>query len=219
VVALGAVGFIFTIVFLLFSYSLSGYKLLDLRQGVQGDALKARASLEHDFTLSHFDSAGAAERTLNNQLGGPRRDAVCLLSISHWNDPARFDSMGLPLWDRYIVYYADTDREQGRLTRLELTPDPAPAPGQSLRIAPLSTGDLATIEDGPPDGFMITNRQTILEDLTQLEIQVDIPTQTVSVSLASRRQDGGARTGGARRIDEGMEAVFDFDPINTSPRL
>lgn len=217
-VALGALGVIFGTVFLLFSYSLHGHRLLDARQGVQGDALKARANLENDFLQSHFDSVGVCRRTLNNQLEGSRRDVVCMLDLSNWNDPSLFDEYGLPLWDRYVVYFATSDQEQGRLIRLELTPDPSPAPGAGLPIAPLPTLVLAGIEFGPGSGLRVLNRQTILDHLETFAVTSDIATQLVSVELRNRRQDG-ARTGVTRPIDEAMEAVFEFDPLNTSPRL
>jgi hypothetical protein len=64
----------------------------------------------------------------------------------------------------------------------------------------------------------VLNRQTILDHLETFAVTSDIATQLVSVELRNRRQDG-ARTGVTRPIDEAMEAVFEFDPLNTSPRL
>ena len=219
IVATASMAFIFGIVFLLFSYAVNGYRLLDVRQGMQGNALKARNSLERDFSLSHYDSTESSECHLGNDLAGARRDAVCMLGLSNWNDADRFSDLGYPRWDRFIVYYATTTEEAGRLIRLELKPVTIADPAQGLRIAPLSVTFLAGLEaGGPGSDWIVVNRQTIMDKLDVFEAQCDDTTQTVSVRLTGSQTDA-LRPGGMKRIDEGMEAVFRFDPMNTSPRL
>jgi hypothetical protein len=214
IVSMAAVGFVFGIVFLLFSYGVGGYALLDARQGVQGDALKARTQLERDFSLSHFDSVGVVQ----GNFEGFERDIVCCLGLSDWNDPARFSDNGLPLWDRYIVYYATADQGSGSLMRAELAPE-VPEGLECLRITPLPAGLLGAVGlDVPPADLALIGRQKVTDDLQEFSCSTDPSLQVVSVRLAGRRVSG-ARPGGAKRTDEGFEAVFELDPLNTSPKL
>lgn len=213
-VSIASLAFIFGIVFLLFSYSVGGYALLDARQGVQGDALKARTQLQQDFSLTHFDSVGVIRR----DLGGKRRDTICCLSVSNWNEAGRFANNGLPLWDRVVVYYATTDSAGGRLIRAYLAPDP-PAELGFLRIAPLAGNLLDAVGQGlSPDDARVLQRTQVVDGVEEFRCETDAAYQVVRITMSGHRVSG-QKADGAARTDERFQAVFELDPLNTSPRL
>lgn len=215
VVSTAVLAFIFGIVFLLFSYALNGYAALDARQGVQGAALKARVTMERDFSLSHFLSMGTVDRDFE----GHERDIVCMLGLSNWSDEGAFASNGLPRWDRQIVYYAHADREDGRLMRAVLAPDTPPGL-DCLRIAPVAAGLLGQVDQAvPPGELAMIERQQVVDGVQEFSCRSDPAYQLVEVRLSLRRVSGLRGGEGVARTEETMEAVFQFDPLNTSPRL
>lgn len=215
VVSTAVLAFIFGIVFLLFSYGLSGYAQLEARQGVQGDALKARIQLERDLSLTHFGSVGV----VNRDVGGRERDILCLLGMSDWNDESRFENNGLPSWDRYIVFYATDDQESGRLMRAVLAPEP-PTGLDYLRIGPVDLGLLGQIDQATVPGDLdMVERLQVVDGIQEFSCEPDEAHQVISVTLSGRRVGGRKSSEGVARTDEVFQAVFEFDPLNTSPRL
>lgn len=213
-VSIASLAFIFGIVFLLFSYSVGGVAMLNARQGVQGDALKARIQLQQDFSLTHFDSVGVIRR----DLGGKRRDVICCLSLSNWNDPTLFANNGLPLWDRMVAYYATTEAEGGRLIRAFLAPDP-PSDLGFLRIAPLASNLLDAVAQGSsPDDAQVLQRTQVVDGVEEFRCETDAASQIVRITAIGHRVSG-QKADGVARTDERFEAVFELDPLNTSPRL
>jgi hypothetical protein len=155
---------------------------------------------------------------VEREFAGKQRDIICMLGLSNWSDDARFAANGLPLWDRYVVYYATDDAESGKLMRAELAPD-FPTGQDCLRIAPFNLGLLGAVgQPIPPDELALIGRQQVVDHLEEFSCDRDDAYQVVRVSLSGRRVSG-AKADGIARTDEEFEAVFEFDPLNTSPRL
>ena len=214
VVSMAALAFIFAIVFLLFTYGHNGYAALNARQGVQASALKARLSLERDLGLSHFDSVGVVNRV----EAGEERDIACLLALSNWNDDSLFAANGFPKWDREVVYYA-TLEPRGRLMRAVLEP-PIPSGLSCLRIAPMDADLLSTVEqDSPPSELCLAERQEVIRGVREFSVTADETHQLITVRLLVRDVSGRRPGQGSARVEEDFEAVFQLDPLNTSPRF
>lgn len=207
--------FIFGIVFLLFSYGHQGYDLLDTRQGVQVGTLAAKSSLAQDFSYSHFDSVAVVEGSLDEK----RRDVVCALALSNWNDAANFTPVGAPQWDRFVVYHVSS-QESGALIRTEL--DAKPLLGDlTFGVHPLPPGPMGLMgQSSLPAEFEphLLNRRLIVGDVKEFACKVDETRQLLQIRLKLFAQSGVSPTG-AKRVKEGAEAVFEFDPVNTFPKL
>jgi hypothetical protein len=141
-----------------------------------------------------------------------------MLGLSNWSNDALFAANGLPLWDRYVVYYASDDSESARMMRAELAP-PFPTGQDCLRIAPFNLGLLASVgQPIPPDDLALIGRQQVVDHLDEFRVERDDAYQVIRVNLSGRRVSG-RKADGVARTDEEFEAVFEFDPLNTSPRL
>ena len=116
--------------------------------------------------------------------------------------------MGLPLWDRHVIYRASTDiASTGGLERLNVAPD-LPLP---YRIRPLE--GFATITD---EG--VVNRQLLTSLLRSFECQVDPAMQ--QVRLAFELEAVGAKRGlDQTKVKERFQAEFQWLPSNTVPRF
>lgn len=214
VVSVTALTFIFGIVFLLLSYGVGGFSLLQTRQSLQSSALRCRLRLERDLGLSHYDSLATLQRGSANS-----EDALGMLGLSSWNLESSYSSDGLPLWNRQIVYSAERS-PAGKLSLLRTEFEPAPPAGYTyLPVRPIPREILSAAGTlSPPSALGLVRRETMVEELEGFKCQLDASRQLAQITLR-QRQSGGVRPAGSQRTEETFEAVFEIDPLNTSPRL
>ena len=214
VVSLAALTFVFGIVFLLLSYGVGGFSLLQTRQSLQSNALRCRLRLERDLGLSHFDSLSTLQRGTAHS-----EDALGMLGLSSWNSESSYSSDGLPLWNRQIVYSAEPGLG-GKLSLIRTEFEPAPPSGYSyLPVRPVGNQVLSAAgTTSPPSALGLVRRETMIEDLEDFECHLDSSRQLALVTL-KQRQSGAKRPAGSQKTEETFEAVFEIDPLNTSPRL
>lgn len=192
--------------FALFTRGYQAFHFLSARQGVQGEALRLKSVLQADLANTHFRSIGVEARQTTLEGQSLPRDQVCCLSLRDWQDPASYaDDLGLPLWDRYVLY--QTSLEQTTLTRLTVEP-PDPIP---YRLRPLAGFGGITNEN-------VVARSLLSSQVRSFRCQLDRALQEVSVTFVLQSQ-GGQRGLDASTRNDTLEAQLRWTPSNTVPRL
>ncbi len=184
-----------------------------LRQGLQGDTQKLAVLLGRDVRLTDYHSAFIVPRTYITADGDSvQRDGLAIAALSDWQDPNRFDPVtGLPLWDRYVVYYATDDADSGALIRQVIDPGaptngvPYFALGSNLLTDPtLNSGHFA---------------HTVISDqVHHFELSLSDSSASLEVRLVLRRA-GARRAGSGEVVDEALESEFSLTARNTFPKL
>lgn len=214
VVSMATLALVLIGVFVLFNFSARGFQLINTRQDVQNEVLKARQWLERDFTLTHLGSVGVKERTVSPDGITHSRDAVCLLSVSDWQQDSNFFSLtGLPRWNQYVVYYATRD-EPSRLMRSVIVPENPPPP---LKVRPFPRMMGGTDPENFPPAEVIQSQQ-VANNVLEFECRLDLAGQSLIQNLKVRRREGYSGMGN-KKTDEVLEATFRWDPINTTPKI
>ena len=195
----------------LFIFSLNGFKQAGARQGTQAQILSVRVSLANDLPLSNFRGAVVQERTKAVAGENVRRDGLSIVSMSDWDDVSLYDAAGLPRWDRHVVYYA-TLEDSGRLIRqlyqnTAIAPAPVPFLGLSSRLS-----------DNPASNADSLRFRVVASGVHSWECEADVQKQAIVQTLKIRKTSG--RSGlGAKSIDEVQEALFNWELVNTTPKL
>ncbi len=210
--------FVFTIVVLLvFSIFISGHRLYHqatLRQGLQGDARRFISLLQHDMSLTDFNTVSTVSRIITLHSTPYHRDALAVGSLSDWNNPSNFTPLNLPRWDSYIVYYATTG-ENGLLIRQEIRPTPVPMPdGFKTPYSVLSSN----ISDTPTANADVFKTSILSRSVLDFKVEPQAPDQAVKITLKLRRR-GGKRAGTYKQVDETFEVRVLSKAENTWPRL
>ena len=195
----------------------------NLRSNLQSGAARVILSLENDLRRSNYSSITMISRSVTFSGQTYRRDAICLVGVANWADPASFNTQfGFPNFDRYIIYYATTNAEGGRLIRslVNTTADPLGGTQSflgitekanfnndpSLNVAPTASdpGQLAyTLLSDDVRNFVVSDGSTV---------------QSIKASLTLFREGVLSPTGGQKRVDQSFQMDIDLSPQNTYPR-
>jgi hypothetical protein len=197
-------------VFGLFTRGYQSFHFLQTRQSLQGEFLRIKSILQADFGRTHLRSIGIDPRTINVDGESLRRDQACCLILEDWASSDSYSpDMGLPLWDRHVIYRASTDTAStGSLERLNVAPPDLPLP---YRIRPLE-GFATIVDEG------VVNRQLLTSLIRSFECQVDPAMQ--QVRLAFELEGVGSKRGlDQTKVKERFQAEFQWLPSNTVPRF
>ena len=146
---------------------------------------------------------------------GKNRDALAMSTLDDWDAPANYDPLTLrPVWNRYIVWYANLSSPTGALYRQLVDP---PLPGSGGFITPY--GDLGSNinEDPALNGDVIYTR-IMSEDVIDFTVNLRFENGTIETIL-QLRAEGIQRPGTQDRTEENLQVRFTFQPKNTWPRI
>lgn len=192
-----------------------GFHQVIYRQGAQSDIRRIMAALQRDLASTHHRSIALADR---ESPAGYARDAICMVSLSNWNEPANFDEYLRPRWDSYVIYYATREQEGpnevGRLIResVEVT-DPT-------LVGPFEFWDFpgGHLVEGTPLQTTRVSSQVVSDRLWKLELENDLIGQSVSLRVALRNPPQVRATGAEREMHT-MEVLLKVKPANTWPQI
>jgi prepilin-type N-terminal cleavage/methylation domain-containing protein len=177
------------VTFGLFQWGSRHSALAAMRQGLQSDAHRIFASVDGALFAAPRETLDVLQRS----AGGRRRDALCAAALSDWADAALYDPVtGLPLWDRYVVFYATQADPLGSLLRLQL--DPGTPCAQPYPAFP---GTL--LSEAVPSATPLISRVQLLASERVADFRLERGADTLRVSL--RLQSGSVAPGPSRRTE------------------
>ncbi len=197
---------------LVFTFDTRSFQQGVVRLGSIGEVQTITRTLGRDLTLSHFNSVQFSPRTTTVAGIAERRDGLSLAALSDWQEPANFNPVGLPNWNRWVVIYANRD-EKGSFFRLEraaTAPLPIPAP---MDLAELNTHLLETLTSGS-ENLRVTTLSTQIK-----AFQVDTDPYTRLVRLNVTLQDQSRRGSSGVAISESIQIVVEKAPRNSFAEL
>lgn len=180
-----------------------------LRQGIEGDARRIAARLRQDLATTDFRTVSSVTRTVATD----RRDGLAMAALSDWNEPTKFDAIGLPKWDRYKVYYA-TQESPGRLIRQEVNPSGMPTDGWVAPYANLSLN----LQDNPQLNLSVLNSNSLSDIVVRFTAEPDFADNTVTVNCRLRKI-GPQKAQTLQRADENLEFRLLLKARNTWPDI
>lgn len=198
-------------VFSLFEFGTQSFRLSALRQDLQTTSRQILTRIEQEIRLTNLESMSVADdaaRRIVVDGAVTRRHALCLATLSDWNDLTLFDAnSGMPLWNRYTLYYATLENPQGRLLRVELDTG-APAAGPWAAFAGLPLPDALPVS--PFAGATVKRAQSLTSEVLEFALTPD--DKAMGCTLKLRRQETTKFAG-----QKGRDEVFQLD-IKTRPR-
>lgn len=133
VVAMALLGALTIALFEAFDYGATSFRRAAAKQDSQSAIRAVYVGLRDDLRRSHFSTITVSDRAAMIDGQEISRDAICLGSLKDWSSDDSFDEVnGLPMWDRYHLYYGTNE---GRLIRSNIDPDRpdySPAPFADL---------------------------------------------------------------------------------------
>ena len=209
--------------FAIFEFGSRASTISNLRANLQTSATRVILSLESDLRRSNYASITMVNRSVIFAGQTYRRDAICMAAVSNWSDPASFNSQfGFPQFDRYVIYYATTNNEGGRLVRslANSTVDPLGGanPLSGFSEAPNFNNDptLNVQPAGPSPGQI--NYTQLSEDVRNFSVVDGAFSQSVKASLVLFREGSQGPTGGQKRFDQSFQMDLELIPQNTCPK-
>jgi type II secretory pathway pseudopilin PulG len=199
------------IVFLIFAMGTRGFNQAVERTGAIGEIHAITRAVERDVRLTHFYSARVKSRNVTTEHGNTSRDGLSIAGLSNWSVPANFNAQGLPLWDRWVLFYASTE-ELGRLFRLEMRRTPRGYPLKPQNgIDPLLTNDPVNNEDALRVGVLSERVESFQAELFPAQRLVKLKLRLVN--------NKGLLVGSQRKVDDVLETQFELSPLNSYPDL
>lgn len=207
--------------FAAFEFGSRACSLSNLRANVQGSATRVILSLENDLRRSSYTTVTIANRSVTYAGQTYSRDALCMAAIANWNDPASFNSQfGFARYDRYVIYYATDDREDGRLIRsvVNSTGDPLAPAGPISGFTQFQNYNNDPALNQSPLGSAPgqINHTQLSEDVRSFAVTDGLLSQSVKASLTLFR--AGLQGAGAKRVDQAFQMEIELVPQNTYPR-
>lgn len=176
------------------------------RQTLQRDARAIFAWLQRDVGLSNLVRCQRIARPIDSD----RRDVLAVAAMDSWQQPIAVDPLGLPRWDRLVVYMA-TPNAQGQLLRQQYDPV----------AIPLSAGDvtdmLDTIVNGAVGGLVQTEQRRLTGSLCSFSVELSEARNTAVFDLIL--SDATVNGGGGGERTEVLQVQTTIFPHNTWPRL
>ena len=197
---------------LCFLAAASGFRVFNHtsgRQALQRDARAIFTWLQRDVGLSNLLRCERVERI----TGSDRRDSLAVAAMNSWQQPLRVDSLGLPEWNRVVVYHTTSSATPGRLVRQVYIPSSSDIPLQFQTVSQLLTqvvtetaGAVAPADQRRLSGSIRSFSISKLESSNKLDFSLTLQESTV---------DAG---GGQPRL-ETLQVETTIYPRNTWPRL
>lgn len=199
-------------IFMLFSIGSRGFRTVTKRQDTHNQLAAIRASVQTDFSVSHFYGISVNElfpRIVNGE--NRARDSIAVVALEDWNDSASFDDFGVPQWDHWAVYRV-TQEDLGVLVRHQATPGAGQVGRDLLRPPdnlPLWTNSSQLTNPAWND---LMQPRRLAQRVRSLDVNLDQEAHAVEIEISLEgspdKQSGHS---------EVVSAVFYIKPLNTVP--
>ncbi len=216
-VALAVLSLVSGIGFFVFELGAKSFQTLVVQQGLEAQLRRIAAALRRDLLVTN--SLGISSNTSRSAIFEGQsfpRHALCFPGVSDWKGPQAYEpSSGLPNWDRYLLYYANT-QPTGRLFRCQIDP-----PGGAFAAAPLAafaTSPSLYLLDNPklvPDCESVTS---LTQELLEFAVQASAGNARVGLHV-KLLDDKAPQAGGAGRKQYLQEIQLELTALNTFPQL
>lgn len=177
------------------------------RQSLQRDARAIFAWLQRDVGVSNLVRCRSAARP----VGGDRRDVLAVVGLDSWQ-PIPADSMGLPAWNRVIVYEA-TANSRGVMLRYLFEPaSGTPVPLQANAVQDMLNGYLTVAGALDP-----LDQRRLSSSVRSFAVELSEARNTAVFNLVLSEET--VQAGGGQSRTEVLEVRTTVFPRNTWPRL
>jgi hypothetical protein len=182
------------------------------RQVLQRDARAIFTWLRRDVGLSNLIRCQRVKR-LKDGIGPDRRDVLGVAAMDSWQQPLAVDELGLPAWNRLVVYMA-TPNQNGLLLRQSYQPSGAySAPLDANEVSAMVGG----IANGPVGAFNVKDQRRLSGSVRSFAVELSESRNTAvfDLILTEATVEGGS----GRARDEVLQIQTTIFPHNTWPRL
>lgn len=206
--------FFLGVLFFTMSYGFRTFSVAVARSDVTTEARRLVLFMENELRSSEYFSV----RPVHRSVVGQPRDGLCFVSVLDWARPGAYDRVeGRPDWDRYLLYYATTERPTGRLVRMALTPQ-QPADVGSFPYPPFAETPNDFLLQEPldykePD---MANVRVLASKVKSFSANLVPTTQEVEVRTILRQNGIMTRRGDKNREGGTFELHYRVHPQNTN---
>lgn len=211
--ALGLLGMLSVVFFLILDMSLRSFQRAIVRHNIQADTQRIAYRLTEDLRRSHFFTVSTIEA--RSSLDNHKRDAICMAGVKDWTSPTAIDPVtNRPKWDRYFFYYCVRQAGDEPVTSL-----------YRCVIKPANAQDIGqfAFPSLNPSVHCRPNPKTVpeFESFSRLsELVESFSTSSVDNSqcrITFKLRQQGALRQGRRVLDEVQETTLQIKPENTFP--
>lgn len=210
IISLAMLSLLLLLIFSTFELGTRLFRDTTTRQSSEMELRGIRLMLERDVNLSNFWYSNTVER----EIGGSRRDALSLVSLSNWDDSTLYDpTTKRPAWNRYIVWYA-TGEPKGRLIRQALAPSLGGSPyfTQPYGALPLN------LSDDPMSNANLVYSRELTQNLREFRTQTRLQNGTIETHIRLQAS-GSKRPQSTENTEDHLEVTLTFQPKNSWPAI
>lgn len=181
ILASAMLGLLILAIFRAFDYGANAFRRATSKQDAQAAIRSVYGLIRDDLRKTHYTSVSQfpalpLTRVISVDGKDRHRDGLCMASLKDWSNTDSFDDInGLPMWDRYVLYYGTME---GRLIRSNIdpdTPDFSPAPFADLDGA-------RHMNENPDDNSLRQSSYRIMTtELLEFKVELNPARDTVSV--------------------------------------
>ena len=216
IVAMAMLSLLTALLFGAFEMGTRVFRDTTVRQTSENQLRSIKLLLERDANHTNFWYCN--KNALPRSVGGKNRDALAMSTLDDWESPANFDSLTLrPVWNRYIVWYADQSSPTGTLYR-QLVEPPLPSPPDPPGFITPYGALGANINEEPALNEDVIYTRSMSEDVIDFTVNLRFENGTIETIL-QLRAEGIQRPGTQDRTEENLQVRFTFQPKNTWPRI
>lgn len=203
--------FVVALVFGTFLMSTRLFNSSATRQSAEVEFKAIAALLKRDLEHTNFWLCQIHTRASSP----PYRDGLALAALDDWDAASSFDPVtGRPAWNRYIVWYATSEPDRGRLIRQIVQPSPPPTPFIQAPYSGLS----ANMNDDPASNSDVFSSRILSQDVEEFRISQRLENGTYRVQLKLHKT-GGRRGMGTEQTEETLDITSTYKPKNTWPAI
>ncbi len=130
IVVMTIFGFLSLAIFSLFRLGTQTFALGVARNDLQLQARRCTALFQRELSRSSLLTVGLVPGQVVNDGETLSRDAISFGTLSDWSDSTLFEPVGgLPLWDRYYVFFSTTSTPLGQFGHTTVDPPAVPIEG------------------------------------------------------------------------------------------
>lgn len=209
IISLSMLSLLLLLIFATFELGTRLFRDTSVRQSSEMDLRGIKLMLERDINLSNFWQSNVAPR----EISGNKRDALSLVSLNNWDDPANYDpGTKRPAWNRYIVWYA-TSEPKGRLVRQAVDPPTGGSPFNAPYGA-LSTN----LSDDPLTNEHVVYSRELTDNLREFQAETRFQNGTIRARIRLQAS-GGKRPQSMENTEDHLEVTMTFQPKNSWPAI
>ena len=207
IISLSMLSLLLLLIFATFEMGTRLFRDTSVRQSSEMELRGIKLMLERDINLSNFWHSNI--NSSPREMAGQKRDALSLVSLNNWDDPANYDPVSKrPAWNRYIVWYG-TLEPKGRLVRQAVDPPLGGSPYFNGPYAALSTN----LSDNPLSNQHLVYSRVLTDNLREFQTETRFQNGTIRVRIRLQAS-GSKRPQSMENTEDHLEVTMTFQPKN-----